>query len=65
MQNPISMPIYKPKQIRWAVTLFYFCTGLIFSSWASRIPTIKKSLGISEGELGSLLLVMPVGEIAR
>lgn len=64
MQNPISMPIYKPKQIRWAVTLFYFCTGLIFSSWASRIPTIKKSLGISEGELGSLLLVMPVGEIA-
>ena len=64
MQNTISSPIYKTKQIRLAVTIFYFCTGLIFSSWASRIPTIKNSLGITEGELGSLLLVMPIGEVA-
>ena len=64
MQNTVSSPQFKPKQIRLAVTIFYFCTGLIFSSWASRIPTIKNKLGISEGELGSLLLVMPIGEVA-
>lgn len=64
MQNTVSSPQFKPKQIRLAVTIFYFCTGLIFSSWASRIPTIKNNLGISEGELGSLLLVMPIGEVA-
>lgn len=64
MQNTVSSPQFTPKQIRLAVTIFYFCTGLIFSSWASRIPTIKNNLGISEGELGSLLLVMPIGEVA-
>jgi len=64
MQNTISSPKFQIKQIRFAVTLFYFCTGLIFSSWASRIPTIKNGLGISEGELGTLLLLMPIGEIA-
>ncbi|MBS7333247.1 MAG: MFS transporter [Weeksellaceae bacterium] len=63
MQNTVSTPKFTSKQIRLAVTIFYFCTGLIFSSWASRIPTIKNKLGISEGELGSLLLVMPIGEI--
>ena len=64
MKNTISSPKYNAKQIRLAVTLFYFTTGLIFSSWASRIPTIKNKLNISEGELGTLLLVMPIGEIA-
>lgn len=64
MQNTVSSPKFEAKQIRLAVTLFYFCTGLIFSSWASRIPTIKNKLNISEGELGTLLLVMPIGEIA-
>lgn len=64
MQNIVSAPKYNSKQIRLAVTIFYFCTGLIFSSWASRIPTIKITLGISEGELGGLLLVMPIGEVA-
>lgn len=64
MKNTISTPLYSAKSIRIAVTLFYFCTGLVFSSWASRIPTIKNKLSISEGELGSLLLVMPIGEVA-
>ena len=64
MQNTVSTPKFNSKQIRLAVTIFYFCTGLIFSSWASRIPTIKNALGISEGELGGLLLVMPIGEVA-
>lgn len=64
MQNTVSSPIYSKNKIRLAVSLFYFTTGLVFSSWASRIPTIKNSLGISEGDLGLLLLVMPIGEIA-
>lgn len=64
MKNTISSPQFSPKNIRIAVTIFYFCTGLVFSSWASRIPTIKNKLGITEGELGSLLLLMPIGEVA-
>lgn len=57
---------YTSKQknrIRLAVSLFYFSQGLAFSSWASRIPTIKQNLGISEGQLGTLLLLMPIGQL--
>lgn len=64
MQNTVSSPKFSSKQIRIAISIFYFTTGLIFSSWASRIPTIKNALSISEGELGLLLLVMPIGEVA-
>lgn len=62
----ISTSEYTSKQknrIRLAVSLFYFSQGLAFSSWASRIPTIKQSLGISEGQLGTLLLLMPIGQL--
>jgi len=50
-------------RIRLAVSLFFFSQGLAFSSWASRIPTIKSDLGISEGQLGTLLLLMPIGQL--
>ncbi|WP_313385117.1 MFS transporter [Chishuiella sp.] len=50
-------------RIRIAVSLFYFSQGLAFSSWASRIPTIKQALGITEGQLGTLLLMMPIGQL--
>jgi MFS family permease len=50
-------------RIRWAVSLFYFGMGLCFSSWASRIPTIKAALQLSDGELGSILFALPVGQL--
>ncbi len=51
------------KTYRAAVMLFFFCHGIIFSSWASRIPIIKEQLDLSEGQLGSLLLMIPVGQL--
>ncbi|KUF42821.1 MFS transporter [Myroides marinus] len=51
-------------RIRLAVSLFFFSHGLILSSWASRIPSIKTQLNISEAELGTLLLLMPIGQIS-
>jgi MFS family permease len=50
-------------RIRWAVSLFYFGMGLSFSSWASRIPTIKAALHLSDGELGTILFALPVGQL--
>ncbi|ROS73323.1 cyanate permease [Cellulomonas sp. PhB143] len=35
--------------------------GLTFSSWLSRLPSIRADLGISSGELGGLLVVGAVG----
>ena len=47
---------------RIAVGLVYFCMGLCFASWASRIPDIKTSLHLSDGMLGSILLSLPIGQ---
>jgi len=50
-------------RIRLAVSLFYFCQGLAFASWASRIPDIKTALKLSDGQLGSLLFALPLGQL--
>jgi MFS family permease len=47
---------------RVSVCAFYFVQGLIFASWASRIPDIRQSLSMTDAQLGSVLLVIPVGE---
>lgn len=49
--------------IRLAVSMFYFGQGLGFASWASRIPTIKADLGLSEAQLGTILLMLPIGQL--
>lgn len=51
------------KRVRWAVFFFYFMQGLCFSSWASRIPDIKTSLGLNDATWGTILLMIPLGQI--
>ena len=55
----------KPSILRLRLTVmsFFFLQGLCFSSWASRIPTIKTALHISDGGLGTLLLALPAGQL--
>ncbi|MFC6998016.1 MFS transporter [Rufibacter roseus] len=48
---------------RVALSVFFFLSGFSFSSWASRIPTIKSILDLNEAELGSVLLAMPVSSL--
>jgi MFS family permease len=50
-------------RIRWGVSLFYFGMGLSFATWASRIPAIKADLQLSDGELGTILFALPVGQL--
>jgi MFS family permease len=60
----VGQPGFIPdkKRIRIAVALVYFCMGLCFASWASRIPDIKTSLHLNDGMLGSILFALPVGQ---
>ncbi|MGV8135810.1 MAG: MFS transporter [Mangrovibacterium sp.] len=51
------------KRVRWAVFSFYFLQGLCFSSWASRIPDIKTTLGLNDAAWGTILLMIPLGQI--
>ncbi len=48
---------------RLALSLFYFGQGLVFASWASRIPDIKTQLNLSDAALGSILLALPIGQL--
>lgn len=49
---------------RFSVAAFYFVQGLIFASWASRIPDIKYSLQMNDAVLGSVLFFIPAGQMA-
>lgn len=50
-------------QQRIFLSLFFFLSGFCFSSWASRIPTIKDTFGYNEAELGTILLFMPISSL--
>lgn len=58
-----SVDIASKKRIRIAIFCLYFCTGICFSSWASRIPDIKTSLGLNDAAWGTILLMIPIGQI--
>jgi MFS family permease len=55
--------LFSRNRIRLSVSLFYFGQGLCFASWASRIPEIKTYLNLSDAQLGSILLSLPLGQL--
>lgn len=50
-------------KFRLAIGGCYFGMGLIFASWASRIPDLKVALQLSDAQLGQVLLALPVGQL--
>lgn len=48
---------------RIALGSLFFFIGLCFASWAARIPDIQAKFDLSEGQLGTLLLFLPIGSI--
>lgn len=50
-------------QQRIALSIYFFLLGFCFSSWASRIPSIKTNFNLNEAELGNLLLIMPIASL--
>ncbi len=52
----------KVKQ-RIFLSAYFFLSGVCFSTWASRIPTIKTNFQYNEAQLGTLLLLMPLGSL--
>jgi MFS family permease len=48
---------------RLFLSVFFFLSGICFSTWASRIPTIKTNFGYNEAELGTILLFMPISSL--
>jgi MFS family permease len=49
---------------RVSVSFFFFFCGLVFATWASRIPSIKDRFGFNEAELGGILFMLPLGSVS-
>lgn len=60
----LSLSHTSRKFYRFAVSVFFFVLGLVFSSWASRIPDIKNALDLNDAQLGTALFAIPLGSIA-
>lgn len=54
----------KKRNTRIAVSMFFFIQGLVFATWANRIPDIKEILGLSDAGLGTVLFAIPVGQVS-
>lgn len=59
LQNMFSTP----QKQRIALSAYFLLSGICFSSWASRIPTLKTNYNLSEEDLGNLLMIMPASAI--
>lgn len=51
------------KKTLTAVGVFFFIQGVSFGSWASRIPDLKEKLLLSEAGLGTILFMLPMGQM--
>ena len=51
------------RRARAAVTAIFLLNGLLFGTWAARIPAIRDRLDLSDGELGLALAFLPIGAI--
>jgi MFS family permease len=48
---------------RNAVGLSFFLNGLVFASWVSRIPEVRSSFELTNGQLGLVLLAIAMGSV--
>ena len=47
----------------WATFAIFGLNGLVFASWAARIPAASAALGLSSGQMGTLLLIGAIGSV--
>jgi MFS family permease len=48
---------------RFFLNAYFFLSGICFSTWTSRIPTIKANFDYNDAELGTVLLFMPISSL--
>ena len=48
---------------RSAVSTIFFINGVVLASWVPHIPAVKAVHGLSDGQLGMVLLAMAVGAV--
>ena len=49
---------------RVAASVYFFICGLVFATWAARIPDVKDRFDLDEAQLGGLLFMLPFGSVS-
>lgn len=66
--SEVILESYDVRKTKWwyrcSVASFYFISGLVFASWASRIPDVKNNLGMNDAVLGGVLFFIPMGQMS-
>ena len=63
MNKSMGINVGNLRNKRIAIGACYFVPGVVFASWASRIPDVKELLHLSNGQLGSVLFAIPIGQL--
>ncbi len=63
MDHSLAVDRPRAETARTAVSAVFALNGMAFAAWASRIPDVKHSLGLSAGQLGVLLLAGSLGSV--
>ena len=51
------------KKVRFSIGILFFICGLNFATWATRIPDFKLFLSLSDAQLGTVLMGLPIGSL--
>lgn len=65
-QGPTEVHTVVPQTLaraRWAVATIFFLNGTVLASWVPHIPAVKAFHGLSDGQLGLVLLSMAIGSV--
>ncbi len=54
---------HTPSFYRVGAAAVFFMQGIVFSAWACRISDIKHKLGLSDADVGTALLALPMGQL--
>ncbi|AHJ98178.1 MFS transporter [Hymenobacter swuensis] len=64
LTQSVSSSALRPRHTyRLAVGSTFLLQGLCFSTWAARISTVQQQLGLTDTELGGVLLAVPIGSV--
>lgn len=63
MTSPSVVATVALKPWRNAIFVLFFTAGFLLSGWLSRVPEVRKILGLDPGEIGLLLLGLSLGSM--
>ncbi|AWK87917.1 MFS transporter [Azospirillum thermophilum] len=63
MRHGRDVEVEDARSARWATVAAFLLNGTVFGVWATQIPLIKESLGLSAAVLGGALLCLAAGAL--